>query len=104
MSGLRILERHIDDIAKQTRRQYPLFGVIIALDDHTKKSATRIEQIRDYFGDKVFTTVIPKNVKVEMATDEAVPIYDYAPESTGANAYAALVKEFIRRGEEGNNG
>src|SRR5207248_267367 len=99
MLGIRILERHLADIEQQTHRGYPIFGVVIALDDHSNKSKTRISQIREYFGEKVFTTVIPKNVKVEEATDEAVPIYDYAPGSTGANAYADLVAEFIRRSE-----
>ncbi len=99
MTGLRILEIQLDQIRKQTRQPFPIFGVVVALDDHTNKSETRIAQIRDYFGDKVFNSVIPKNVKVEMATDEAVPIYDYAPGSTGANAYAKLVEEFIRKSE-----
>jgi len=104
MTGIRILEIHLEDIRKQTRKPFPIFGVVIGLDDHTVKSATRIEQIREYFGDRVFHTIIPKNVKVEMATDEAVPIYDYAPGSTGANAYAELVSEFINRSEVMGNG
>jgi chromosome partitioning protein len=103
MTGIRILEIHLEEIRKQTRKPYPIFGVVISLNDHTTKSATRISQIREYFGEQVFDTVIPKNVKVEMATDEAIPIYDYAPESTGASAYAELVNQFIHR-SEANNG
>ncbi len=99
MFGIRILELQLADIKKQTGRDFPIFAVIIALDDHTNKSAQRIGQIRDYFGDLVFRTIIPKNVKIEMATDEATPIFDYAPNSTGANAYARLVEEFINRSE-----
>ncbi|GCF10877.1 ParA family protein [Dictyobacter arantiisoli] len=101
MFGIRILEIQLADIQKQTGRTYSIFGVVIALDDHTSKSQTRMEQIREYFGAKVFTSVIPKNVKVEMATDEAEAIYNYAPGSTGANAYAQLVSEFIQRSEGG---
>lgn len=104
MTGIRILEIHLDEIRKQTRRPYPVFGVVIAMDDHTNKSDMRIKQIREYFTEKVFTTVIPKNVKVEMATDEARPLFDYAPGSTGAVAYAELVSEFVRRSEVGDNG
>jgi chromosome partitioning protein len=99
MTGIRILEIHLEEIRKQTRRPYPIFGVIISMDDHTNKSEMRIAQIREYFGDKVFSTVIPKNVKVEMATDEARPIFDYAPGSTGALAYADLVTDLIQRSE-----
>ena len=99
MFGIRILEIQLEDIKKQTRRDFPIFGVIIALDDHTNKSERRIAEIREYFGERVFHTIIPKNVKVEMATDEGVPIYTYAPDSTGARAYADLVTEFIERSE-----
>jgi len=102
MIGIRILEIHLDEIRQQTKRPYPLFGVIVGRDEHTRNSVMRIEQIREYFGDKVFTTVIPKNVKVEEATDNAAPIYDFAPGSTGAKAYADLVQEFILRSETTN--
>jgi chromosome partitioning protein len=103
MFGIRILEIQLAEIQRQTSRSFPIFGVVIALDDHTNKSATRARQIREYFGAKVFQTVIPKNVRVEMATDEAAPIYDYAPGSTGAQAYANLVAEFIQRSEVENH-
>ncbi|SRR6266536_521988 len=99
MFGIRILEIQLADIKKQTGRDFPIFGVIVALDDHSNKSETRTRQIREYFGELVFKTVIPKNVKVEMATDEAMPIYEFAPESTGARAYASLVADFIQRSE-----
>jgi chromosome partitioning protein len=99
MFGIRILEIQLAEIKLQTGRDFPIFGVIIALDDHTSKSHRRTDQIREYFGEKVFTQIIPKNVKVEMATDDSQPIYTYAPGSTGANAYANLVEEFIQRSE-----
>jgi chromosome partitioning protein len=100
MFGIRILEIQLAEIQRQTGRSYSIFGVIIGLDDHTNKSEMRKAQIREYFGEKVFQTAIPKNVKVEMALDEAAAIYDYAPGSTGANAYANLVMEFIHRSED----
>jgi len=99
MFGIRILEIQLAEIKKQTGRDFPIFGVVIAMDDHTNKSTRRAGEIREYFGEKVFSSVIPKNVRVEMATDESKPIYDYAPGSTGANAYAGLVAEFIQRSE-----
>ena len=104
MFGIRILEIQVAEINKQTGRDFPIFGVLVAMDDHSKKSAKRTEQIREYFGEKVFKTVIPKNVKVEEATDESIAIFDYAPGSTGAKAYADLVEEFIQRSEVINVG
>lgn len=99
MIGIRILEIHLEQIRSHTRRPYPIFGVVIGKDEHTRTSGARIAQIREYFGDKVFQTIIPKNVKIEEATDNAVPIFDYAPGSTGAKAFADLVQEFIERSE-----
>lgn len=99
MFGIRILEIQLAEVRKQTQRDYPIFGVIVALDDHTNKSATHATEIREYFGERVFQTMIPKNVKVELATDESKSIFEYAPSSTGAQAYAELVVEFIRRSE-----
>jgi chromosome partitioning protein len=102
MFGIRILEIQLAEIQRQTGRSFPIFGVVVALDDHTNKSADRIREIREYFKEKVFETVIPKNVRVEMATDGAEDIYTYAPNSTGAKAYADLVGEFVRRSEVSN--
>jgi len=99
MVGIRILEIHLKEIQRQTKRNYPIFGVIVGKYEHTNLHKDRLEQIQNYFGDKVFKAVIPKNIKVEEATDNAIPIYDYAPDSTGAQAYADLVQEFIQRSE-----
>jgi chromosome partitioning protein len=104
MIGIRILEIHLEEIRRQTQRPYPLFGVIIGKAEPTRIASTRIGEIREYFGDKVFKTVIPKNVKVEEAMDEATAIYDFAPESAGARAYADLVQEFIARSEGPEHG
>jgi ATPases involved in chromosome partitioning len=104
MVGIRILEIHLDEIRQQTKREYPIFGVIVGKYEHTNLHNTRLDQIREYYPDKIFKTVIPKNVRVEEATDNAIPIFDYAPGSTGAIAYADLVQEFILRSEsEGTN-
>lgn len=101
MSGVRILERQLAKVAGQVKRKFPLLGVLIALNDNTRKSRLHVGEIKDYFKDKVFDTIIPKNVQVEEATDSAASLYDFAPSSTGANAYASLVEEFINRVEGG---
>ena len=55
------------------------------------------KQLRDYFGEQVFETVIPKNVSLEEAHSNHTHIFDYAPNSAGARAYKALVKEVVKR-------
>jgi chromosome partitioning protein len=53
--------------------------------------------VKEYFGDLVFKTVIQRNIKVEEANDQSVPLYEYAPNSAGAKAYEQLVQEVIER-------
>ena len=52
------------------------------------------------FGDLVFTSVIPRNVRLAEAPSYGQPIYSYAPTSSGALAYRSLAEEVIRRASE----
>lgn len=98
MLGIRMLEDTLAELRKNLRIQIPLIGVVAALRENTAESATRLADVRSYFGDKVFETVIPRNVKVDEANDRMV-LYDYAPQSKGALAYQQLVEEVIARVE-----
>jgi chromosome partitioning protein len=81
--------------------ELPILGIIANLDDHTRISADVLEAVKDHFGEKVFSTVIPRNIKVEEAHNQIACLYDYAPNSTGAKAYAALVEEVLARVTKG---
>src|SRR5450759_1735529 len=61
--------------------------------------STALGAVREHFGDRVFQTVIPRNIKVEEAHNQIACIYDYAPQSTGARAYTRLVEEVLRRAQ-----
>jgi len=65
----------------------PIFGVVANLDDHTRMSADVLAAVRDHFGDLVFQTIVPRNIKVEEAHNQTTSLFDYAPNSTGARAY-----------------
>ena len=97
--GIRLLMASIEQLRENMEMDIPIFGVIACLADTTNNSKERLAQVREYFGEQVFTTVIPRNVKVEEANDKSMSLYDYAPESAGAKAYTALVEEVIRRAE-----
>ena len=76
-----------------------VFGVLMTMHDvRTTLSRQVIEEVRDYFGDQVFQTVIPRNVKLSEAPSHGLPIDLYAPASKGAIAYDALADEVISRG------
>ena len=95
--GIKILEWSLKTTRKEQELPIPIIGVIGCLDDHTKNSQKFLQDIKAYFGDIVFQTVIPRNIKVEEANNRTVSLFDYAPDSTGAIAYANLVKEVLSR-------
>ena len=57
-----------------------------------------VDEVRDYFGKKVFKTVIPRNVKLSEAPSHGLPVSMYARVSKGALAYSNLAKEVVIRG------
>ena len=76
-----------------------IFGVVMTMFDvRTTLSRQVVEEVRDYFGEKVFTTVIPRNVKLSEAPSHGLPINLYDPRSKGAEAYAELAKEVVAHG------
>jgi chromosome partitioning protein len=97
--GINILERTMAELRDNMEVQLPIFGVVANLDDHTRMSAEVLQAVRDHYGKLVFSTIVPRNIKVEEAHNQIAVLYDYAPASTGAQAYAQLVSEVIHRAE-----
>lgn len=76
-----------------------VFGVLMTMyDKRTTLSNDVVAEVRKYFGNKVFKTVIPRSVKVSEAPSHGLPIAQYAGMNKGAIAYRNLAKEVIRRG------
>ncbi len=99
--GISILENTMQELRDNLDVQLPILGIIANLDDHTKISGEVLEAVREHFGDLVFNTVIPRNIKVEEAHNQIACLFDYAPQSTGAKAYTALVEEVLARATKG---
>jgi chromosome partitioning protein len=55
------------------------------------------EQLQRHFGEKLYRTVIPRNVRLAEAPSHGLPIVAYDPTSSGAKAYLALAGELVRR-------
>jgi chromosome partitioning protein len=98
LTGLVQLQETIA-MVKQTQLNPDLsiLGVLCTFSDRTNVSRDVEKQLRDYFGDQVFKTVIPKNIKLEEAHSNYTHVFDFAPNSAGALAYKALVKEVLAR-------
>jgi chromosome partitioning protein len=98
LTGLVQLQESID-MVKQTQLNPDLeiLGVLCTFSDHTNVSGDVEKQLRKYFSDLVFETVIPKNVSLEEAHSNHTHVFEFAPNSAGATAYKALVKEVLSR-------
>jgi chromosome partitioning protein len=79
---------------KPTRRV-----LLTMYDARTNLSKQVAEQVRDFFKDQVFQTVIPRNVKLAEAPSHGKPICLYDPESIGAKAYEQLSEEVMQLGD-----
>ena len=76
-----------------------IFGVLLTMyDSRTTLSKQVAEEVRKYFGNKVFKTVIPRNVKLSEAPSHGLPVIQYARMSKGSIAYINLAREVTRRG------
>ena len=98
LTGLVQLQETID-MVKQTKlnQKLEILGVLCTFIERTNVSRDVEKQLRDYFGDLVFESVIPKNVSLEEAHSNHTHIHKYAPNSAGAVAYKALVTEVVSR-------
>ncbi|BCL78202.1 sporulation initiation inhibitor Soj [Ktedonobacteria bacterium brp13] len=97
--GISILETTMQELRENLDVPLPIFGVVANLDDHTRLSTDVLSAVREHFGELLFDSVIPRNIKVEEAHNQIACLFDYAPTSTGAVAYNKLVKEVIERAE-----
>lgn len=87
---------------RQVRRTYnsnlEVEGVLLTMFDSRLNLTVQVAgEVKKYFADQMFKTVIPRNVRVSEAPSFGMPIQYYDPNSTGANAYNKLAKEFIKR-------
>lgn len=76
-----------------------IFGILLTMyDGRTTLSRQVAAEVRNYFGDQVFETIIPRTVKLSEAPSYGMPITQYDPVGKGAAAYTNLAKEVVQRG------
>jgi chromosome partitioning protein len=98
LEGLTQLLATLDLIRDHLNPDLDIKGVVLTMfDARTKLSADVANEVRRHLGDHVFKTVIPRNVRLSEAPSHGQPISRYAPDSTGALAYAALTNELRAR-------
>ncbi|MGH8945910.1 MAG: ParA family protein, partial [Acidimicrobiia bacterium] len=98
LEGLSQLLRNVDLVTSNLNPDLKVTGVILTMyDGRTKLSKDVAEQVRGYFGDLTFETVIPRSVRISEAPSYGEPMQTLDPMSRGAIAYRHLGKEFMKR-------
>jgi chromosome partitioning protein len=98
LEGLSQLLATLDLVRDHLNPDLAVKGVVLTMfDGRTKLSADVAAEVRRHLRDRVFDTVIPRNVRLSEAPSHGQPISRYSPESTGAVAYAALAAELRAR-------
>lgn len=98
LEGITQLIRVIDRVQKSLNPSLVLTGVLLTMfDQRTNLSKMVVDDVRAHFKDRVFETIIPRNVKLSEAPSFGQSIAVYAPESPGAIAYEKVVDELIQR-------
>jgi chromosome partitioning protein len=73
-------------------------GVLLTMNDERTNLGQQVaSDVRQFFKEKVYRTVIPRNVRIAEAPSHGVPVAIYDPKSRGAEAYAALAEEILER-------
>ena len=98
LEGIAELMATIDRVKSALNPTLSVEGVLLTMyDDRTNLGQQVSANIREYFGDMVYTTVIPRNIRLGEAPSHGVPVILYDARSRGAEAYVALAHEFMER-------
>jgi len=99
MEGLSLLLQTIQRIQRSLNKTLGIGGIFFTMyDPRTRLAQDVVKQVSAYFKKKVFTTIIPRNVRLSEAPSHGQPIMLYDPHCSGAKAYHSLAKEIIQRG------
>ena len=101
LEGVAQLMNTIEIVRKNLNEKLYVQGVILSMfDGRTNLSVQVVEEVKKYFREKVYKTVIPRNVRLAEAPSYGLPIIEYDPKSKGAEAYREFADEFLGVEEE----
>ena len=98
LEGVSQLMSTVEMVRKNMNPNIEIEGVILSMfDGRTNLSLQVVQEVKKYFGSKVFSTIIPRNVRLAEAPSYGLPIVKYDPKSKGAKAYQQFATELLRR-------
>jgi chromosome partitioning protein len=99
MEGLTLLLQTIKKIQKNLNPPLDIGGIFFTMyDPRTRLAQDVVREVSGYFKSRVFSTIIPRNVRLSEAPSYGLPISRYDPECSGARAYRSLAREVLTRG------
>lgn len=96
LEGVSQLVSTIDLVKRNLNQDLEIEGVILSMfDGRTNLSVQVVQEVKKYFGRKVYSTVIPRNIRLAEAPSFGMAITEYDPKSKGAEAYRDFADEFL---------
>jgi chromosome partitioning protein len=100
LEGLTELLETVERVRDSFNPLLAMEGIVLTMfDERTNLARQVVDDIRQHFGERVFETVIPRNVRLGEAPSFGKPVLSYDIKSRGAEAYLALGREFLKRRE-----
>jgi len=98
LEGLSHLTKTVERVRRTFNSRLDIHGVVLTMYDQRNNLTAQVENdVRGHFGDKVYKTVIPRNVRLSEAPSFGLPAIVYDMKSSGAQAYIKLASEIIKR-------
>ncbi|MBR6409699.1 MAG: ParA family protein [Alphaproteobacteria bacterium] len=98
LEGLTDLIKNIERVKKSFNQDLKVQGIVLTMFDKRNNLSSMVENdVRKYFGDLVYQTVIPRSVRISEAPSHGKPIMIYDFKSVGAQSYINLAKEVLKR-------
>jgi chromosome partitioning protein len=96
LEGLSLLLQTVNRVQKGLNRELKIGGILFTMYDvRTRLAHDVVQEVTGYFKEKVFRTIIPRNVRLSEAPSFAKPINQYDPECIGAKSYRKLAEEVL---------
>ncbi len=99
LEGLTLLLQTVKKVQKTLNPSLDIGGIFFTMfDSRTRLAQDVVQQVTSYFKDRVFTTIIPRNVRLSEAPSHGLPICKYDALCVGARSYEKLAREVLERG------
>jgi len=103
LEGLSVMLRIIEQVRAAGNPNLQIEGIVLTMYDPRTNLAQQVAaEVHKHFGDRLFKTFIPRNIRLSEAPSHGQPIIEYDTASKGANAYRLLAREFISRQSAGS--